>query len=119
MGININKELDNLQIENIIWLIYLFIIGASFISNYFAERYLYTMDPQIKKIFRNINIFVLSIALLIYLYYAYVAYESIKEDDHSLWKYLILIASILVLIGGIIYLYVEIYKNANPEISLV
>jgi heme/copper-type cytochrome/quinol oxidase subunit 3 len=119
MNINIGRELKSIQTENIIWLIYLFIIGASFISNYFAEQYLFSLDPKTKKLFRYINIFVLTIALIIYVYYTYLAYEDLKKDTKSIYKTLIMIASVLVLIGGIIYLYVEIYKNDNPEISII
>lgn len=119
IGININEELKQVEIENIIWIIYLFIIGAQFISNYFVEKYLYTFDPQIKTIFRYINIAILSIALLIYIYFVYLSVKNVKKDTKSIYKNLLLIASILILVGGVIYLYVEIYKNTNPEISIV
>lgn len=116
---NTNISLKVNEQENIIWLIYLFIIGANFISNYFVEKYLYSMDNKYKKIFRNINILVLSIALLIYIYYVYLSYKTLKKDLNSLSSKLIFIASILILIGGIIYLGIEIYKNENPEIDII
>jgi len=117
---NINATLRNVEIENIIWLIYLFIIGANFISNYYVEKYMYTMEEKHRKIFRGINIGVLSVILFIYIFYVYNSYKGVKQDtENHLYNKLILFASIIILIGGIIYLGVEIYKNQNPEISLI
>ena len=120
--INMNKsisgQLFDVEKENIIWLIYLFIIGANFISNYFEEKYLYTVDKKYRKIFRYINILVLFIALCIYIYTTYVTYKNTKKDSPT-YRKLLLLASICILIGGAIYLYVEVYKNANLEIDII
>ena len=118
MNKNISSRLFDVEKENIIWLIYLFIIGANFISNYFEEKYLYTVDEKYRKIFRYINILVLFIALCIYIYTTYVTYINTKKDSPT-YRKLLLLASICILIGGAIYLYVEIYKNANPEIDII
>lgn len=109
------KEIDN---ENVVWMIYLFIIGANFISNYFEERYLYSMDIKYQKIFRYINILVLFIALCIYIYTLYMTGKNINKKSPT-YRKLLLLASICILIGGIIYLYVEIYKGVNPEIDII
>lgn len=119
MNININTVLKQIENKNVIWIIYLFIIGANFISDYYIEKYLYTYNENYKKIFRTINIIILSIALIIYIYFVYISYKEIKKDTKSIYKLFIFIASILVLIGGLIYLYVEIYKSDNPEISII
>ena len=120
MNININNTIKNVEIENIIWVIYLFIIGANFISNYYTTKYCYTFDEKYHKIYRTINIIVLSIILIIYIYFVYISYQGVKnaKQNENYRKY-ILIASILILIGGIIYLSVEVYKNQNPEISII
>ncbi len=116
---NINPSLRDVEIENIIWVIYLFIIGANFVSNYYVEKYAYTHDEKNRKIFRYINITVLSIILLIYIYYVHTSYNNMKKDTlNSIYKKCIFAASIFVLIGGIIYLMVEFYKNNNPEVAL-
>lgn len=79
MNKSISSQLFDVEKENIIWLIYLFIIGANFISNYFEEKYLYTVDEKYRKIFRYINILVLFIALCIYIYTTYVTYKNTKK----------------------------------------
>lgn len=114
----VNNQFKNIEIENIIWLIYLFIIGANFISNYIEEKYLYTLDNTYKKIYRYINILVLFIALCIYIYTTYTTIKGINKKSPS-YRKLLLLASICILIGGIIYLYVEIYKGINPEIDII
>ena len=120
MNININNTIKNTEIENIIWVIYLFIIGANFISNYYTTKYCYTFDLKYRKIYRTINIIILTIVLLIYIYFVYISYKQVKNDkQNELYKKCIFIASILILIGGIIYLIVEVYKNNNPEISII
>lgn len=118
MNKSISGQLFDIEKENIIWLIYLFIIGANFISNYFEEKYLYTVEEKYRKIFRYINILVLFIALCIYIYTTYVTFKSVKKNSPT-YRKLLLLASICILIGGAIYLYVEVYKNANPEIDII
>lgn len=118
MIINVNNELKQVEIENLIWMIYLFIIGANFISNYFEEKYLFTMDSKYRKIFRYINILVLFIALCIYIYTLYITAKNTNKKS-PIYRKLLLLASICILIGGIIYLYVEIYKGVNPEIDII
>ena len=118
MNKSISGQLFDIEKENIIWLIYLFIIGANFISNYFEEKYLFTVDEKYRKIFRYINILVLFIALCIYIYTTYVTYKSVNKNSPTDRK-LLLLASICILIGGAIYLYVEVYKNAFPEIDII
>ena len=119
LNMNINATLKDVEKENIIWLIFLFIIGANFVSNYYVEKYCYTNDEVNRKIYRTLNIIVLSIALGIYIFYVYNSYQGIKKDtNNELYKKLLFLASILILIGGAIYLGVEIYKTENPEISI-
>lgn len=118
MNVGISNQLKIIENENIIWLIYLFIIGANFISNYFEERFLFSMDKKYRKIFRYINILVLFIALCIYIYTVYATATHTKKES-SIYQKLLLLASVCILLGGIIYLYVEINKAATPEIVII
>ena len=45
-------------------------------------------------------------------------FKDIKKES-LLYKKLILIANFTFLIGGIIFLAVEIYKSNNPEIGII
>ena len=106
-------SLKRIDIESFIWIIYIFLIGFNLYSNYLENLYLKTNQPFYKKKFQNINKAVLTVILLIYIYFVYIAYQ----DETSLTRYnsnknkkfytdLIFIASILFLIGGAISLYV-------------
>lgn len=116
---NIDENLKNLDIENIIWVIYLFLIGANLVSNYIEEKYLYTLNVKYKRLFRTINILVLSIAIIIYIYFFFLASKNKKKNPKKLDSLLLLIASICILIGGVIYLILEIRKVQNIEISII
>lgn len=115
-------SLKRIDIENFIWIIYIFLIGFNLYSNYLEKLYLKTNQPFYKKKFQNINKVVLTVILLIYIYFVYIAYQ----DETSLTRYnsnkkkkfytdLIFIASILFLIGGAISLYVASKSDVIDE----
>ena len=118
MNVGIKNSLKNIENENIIWLIYLFIIGSNFISNYFEEKYLYSLDDEYRKIFRYINILVLTIALCIYIYTFYITCRQTKKES-PFYQKMLLLGSFCILLGGIIYLYVELYKSTSSEIAII
>lgn len=115
-------SLKRIDIESFIWIIYIFLIGFNLYSNYLEKLYLKTNQPFCKKKFQNINKVVLTVILLIYIYFVYIAYQ----DETSLTRYnsnkkkkfytdLIFIASILFLIGGAISLYVASKSDVIDE----
>ena len=115
-------SLKLIDIESFIWIIYIFLIGFNLYSNYLEKLYLKTNQPFYKKKFQNINKAVLTVILLIYIYFVYIAYQ----DETSLTRYnsnkkkkfytdLIFIASILFLIGGAISLYVASKSDIIDE----
>ena len=115
-------SLKRIDIESFIWIIYIFLIGFNLYSNYLEKLYLKTNQPFYKKKFQNINKAVLTVILLIYINFVYIAYQ----DETSLTRYnsnknkkfytdLIFIASILFLIGGAISLYVASKSDIIDE----
>lgn len=115
-------SLKRIDIESFIWIIYIFLIGFNLYSNYLEKLYLKTNQSFYKKKFQNINKAVLTVILLIYIYFVYIAYQ----DETSLTRYnsnkkkkfytdLIFIASILFLIGGAISLYVASKSDIIDE----
>ena len=67
MNNTVNREIERINIENIIWLIYFFLIGFSIYSNYLETKYLNEKDLVAREKFRNINETIFFIILLIYL----------------------------------------------------
>ncbi len=122
---NENYEiLKEIETENFILVVFLFIIGLAFLANYFETHYYKTGDDKSKKKYRELMIFVFSVTFLINIYYFYESYKDIKNlkptDTSEKIKFdeLNLIASALIIVAGAILLYIAICdKNLNTEIA--
>ena len=121
----VTKTLHELDIEDLIWVIYLFISALAIYSNYLERIYVTKHDVLAKKKYKTINISVLSIGFFIYLYFLILAYQKHKEKDNrtTLKNILIkdarLIASILLIICAIITLLSEIMSDDDTDIDLL
>lgn len=120
---NTYKRIKNLKLENIIWGVYIVIIALNFISNDYEKEYYLTKDIKYRKIYKNINIFALGITILIYAYTEinsylnYINKSNNKEKDK--YKTYSLVASTLILFGGLILLYNAIFDDTiEDEIAL-
>ncbi len=121
---NINLEIFNkLKTEESIWILYLIIICLSFYSNSIGRDYYATRSNDSKKKYREINIFIFSLALVSYVYYfkdSLDGVNSLTVDDSNkkvFFNKLSLMASTLILISGIILLYIAI-SDSNIDIEL-
>lgn len=125
-----NEELENrlkeLNVEEIIWGVYLIIIGLSFYSNQIERDYFLNKNEQSKRKYRELTITIFVLAILVYLYFVYDAYNDLKNLDINSnskkvkFTYLNFIASALILIAGIILLYIAISdKDLDIEIAFV
>ncbi len=109
-------KLKNLDKENIIWLIYIFIFVMAIVSNYYEEKYLFTKNINSKRIYKKINLTILAIGLLIYLYFVIINYENIRNSKYgSLREF----ASIMFFIAGAIYLYIEYQGQSEIEVGII
>lgn len=122
------QAIRRINIESFIWVIYIFLIGFNLYSNYLEKLYIETNKRFYKQKFRQINKIVLSIILIIYIYFAYLAFK----DETTLTRYknndskkkrltdLVFIASILFLIAGVISLYVATKgEDFDEELPLI
>ena len=121
---NIEERLKQIKIEDFIWIIYIGIIILSYYSNYLEKKYFINNDINSKNKYRSIIIIIFSILLLVYLYFLKDSYDSLKSlNDNSdnktiILTYLSFIASLLIAIAGIIYLYIAINdENINIELA--
>lgn len=110
----IGVRLRDIHIENFIWIVYLFISTAALISNKFEEHFVKTNNSQDYRIFKKINITIFIVAFFIYLYFLYHNVKNVSElkknisnDRKVLFAQINVIAAILFLVGGILYLYTE------------
>ena len=122
MNYNINKRLEQIQIENYIWIVYLFIIGFSFYANSLEKDYFLTKNIQSKNSYRKINATVFLILILVYSYFEKEAINSYfnknKSKTQEKFDTLSLIATTMVLISGCIFLYIILEDdNLDEEIA--
>lgn len=106
------ERIKKIEIENNIWIIYLGIIFICFLANSYEKDYFLTQNQNSKNTYRKLNILVFSILIIVYSYFENDSIKSFKNKNKSIKQYkydtLSLIATTLVLISGIIFLYILI-----------
>lgn len=119
----LNSRLKQLKIENYLWIIYIGIIFMSWYSNYFERRYFIYNDLESKEKYRKIIIGIFVVLTIIYVYFFKDSYDDLKNlkpydsKQKKELTYLSFIASLLIVISGIIYLFIAI-KDANVNVEI-
>ena len=118
-----NDKLKEIETENDIWLIYIFIIFLSWYANSLEKDYFITNNQISKEKYRQTMIYIFSVLIIIYTYFFKGSYDGLcslnKYDDlkkYNLTK-LSAIASLLILISGLIYLYIA-YNDNNIDVEI-
>lgn len=116
-------RLKEIEEENIVWLIYLGIIALSYYANYKEVKYILTKSTKDKEEYRKLMLIIFIILVIIYYHFTVSSYNSIKslkETDTEKKKaltYAAFIASLLVLISGIIFLII-IINDEDIEVEI-
>ena len=111
---DVNERLEELKIEDFIWVIYIGIIFLSWIANSLERKYFLFDDLESKEKYREIMTIIFSILVIVYFYFYKESVSDInklKESDTDKKKILTIIssiASLLILISGVIFLIVAI-----------
>lgn len=119
----INEKLKEIKTEDIIWIVLIGIIILSFISNNYERKYYINNDGKSKDKYQSLNILISAILVIIYLYFLKGSIDSLKKlkpSDSSKKKNLVtlsFIASLLITISGVIFLYISITDN-NLDVEL-
>ncbi len=117
------NKLKEIKIENYIWIIYIVIIFMSWYSNSLEKDYFINKNINSKIKYRNIMLIIFSILLIVYLYFLYDAYTSLRNLKPSASKKerdlatLSFVASLLITISGAIFLYIT-YNDNDLNIEL-
>lgn len=119
-----NEKLKAIDKENKIWFIYIGIIFLSWYANSIEKKYVLFKNKEDRIKYQNIMIFIFSILLIIYFEFlkdSYKEYKNININDSSKKQFLItlsLIASLLLFISGLIFLYIAIAdENIDTELA--
>ena len=122
MNNEIKDRLKDLKVEELIWIVYLGIIFLSFYSNSLERDYFINKNDESKEKYRKIMIFIFSILVIVYYYFFSDSLKDLKNiefyDEGKKQKVLLsFVASSLILISGIIFLYLA-YKDENLDVEL-
>ncbi len=122
-----NNRLDRLkdiQIENLVWVIYIGIIVLSWYANSKEKQFILFQDEKSRQEYQNLLILIFTILIFIYFYFTKDSYEdlqSLQKDDTSKKKiltYTSFTGSVLILISGFIFLGIAILDdNIDTEIA--
>ncbi len=117
------NRLKQLRNEDFIWIIYFFIAAFALLSNVFERDFVLTKNSNSFKKSKTINVIIFFVAFFIYLYFVLLFTSNLNnmERNFNNAKYrntfLQLIAALLFLVGGAIYLMQEILTNEVDEIG--
>lgn len=112
------EELNELEIEKILWLIFLFLSALNIYGDNIQELFIKSNNQSLEQESKKIFLFTIAISLGIYIYFTYAHYKDFKKTEYQTEEYNLslirLIGNILVVVGVILVLYYEI-KEANPQ----
>lgn len=107
------------KIEDFIFLVYYIIITLSLYANVIERRYLIYKNHADREKYRYLLLIIFIIATIIYFYNVISSYDDFKDSDgyNKCLNKLSLIASILILISGVIYVYI-IYQDREIGVEI-
>ncbi len=109
----IEEQLNELRIEDYIWIIFIFISIVAIVSDYFERKWLLNKNRKDYQTFKTINIVLLTISFFVYLYFVLLSYKKYKQNygkksvREMFFTRLDLLASALFLIGGLLNIFIE------------
>ena len=121
---NIHDRLKELNIEDFIWIVYVGIIFMSWYANSLERTYFTQNDLKSKKKYREIMIGIFIVLVIVYTYFFIDSYNDLmninncSSEEHKKFVLLSFIASLLILISGLIFLYIAIKdEDLNVELA--
>ncbi len=117
-------RLEDIKIENFVWVIYIGIIILSWYANSKEVNYLLYNDEESRQEYQNLLILIFSILFIIYFYFAKDSYKTYlnlsiyASEKKKQLTFASFIGSLLILISGVIFLYIAIVdENIDTEIA--
>lgn len=114
MNNNDYKEINRLNFEDILWIIFIFLSIMNIVSNSYQKEYVVTNNEYYEEQSSNISIFVLSTLILIYAYFFLRNYHMYNTKENPTNTDLIKVfGSLLFILGAICLLYFQINSDDN------
>ena len=117
-------RLEDIKIENFIWVIYIGIIILSWYANSKEKKFILYNDEKSRQEYERLLILIFSILLFVYYYFTKDSYGDLKKlnyydtDKKKILTYASFIGSLLILISGVIFLIIAITDdNIDTEIA--
>lgn len=111
---NLEEKLRQINTEDFIWVIYLFIIFLSYYSNNLERKYFIFQNSEDKTKYRQVLVTIFFILLIVYIYFLKDSFndlKKLKESDSPKKKKLTILSfmgSLLIAISGAIFLFIAI-----------
>jgi drug/metabolite transporter (DMT)-like permease len=110
----VENEIKRLNFEDMLWGIFIILSILNIVSNNLQKDYVVTNDGYYEDSANNISICVLSILILIYLYFFIRNYNMYNNKDNPMNADLVkVLGSMFFIIGSICLLYFQIYSDDN------
>ena len=117
-------RLEDIKIENFIWVIYIGIIILSWYANSKEKKFILYNDEKSRQEYQRLLILIFSILLFVYYYFTKDSYGDLKKlnyydtDKKKILTYASFTGSLLILISGVIFLIIAITDdNIDTEIA--
>lgn len=124
MNNDVKKRLNQIKVEDYIWIVYTGIIALSLYANRLERKYFIVKDEKSKNEYRNIMIVIFLILYLVYSYFLKDSWDDFKNINNIKDKKkkelitLSFIGSLLIFISGAIFLYIAIVdENIDVELA--
>ena len=114
MNNNIDMELNRLNFEDILWVIFIFLSVMNIISNKLQKEYIVSNKQYYEDKANNISVCVLTILVFIYLYFFLRNYNMYNNKDTPSSEDMVkVIGSFLFIVGTLCLLYFQINSDDN------
>lgn len=114
MNKNDYKEIERLNFEDMLWIIFVGLSVLNIVSNNYQKEYVVTNDEYYEDRANDISIFVLSILLLVYLYFFLRNYNMYNDKVNPTNVDLVKVfGSLFFILGTLCLLYFQVKSDDN------
>ena len=115
MDCKIKGEIDRLNFEDLLWVIFIILSIMNIISNYYQKEFVVSNYQYYEDKANNISIVVLSILVFIYLYFFLRNYNMYNNKDNDVTDadFVKVVGSFLFIVGALCLLYFQVSSDDN------